>query len=184
MLVVCLVSLNLAPVLIRSSGAGLPVQTPKAATASPIAPASDVTNASDDFREEPVATLALPPTATRYVAPIIAPDTEIQLLGPPPGSSFTLSDTLSFYWQWPLPLEEDQSLAAYLLVEDQELLVGRLVEPNVGTTYWLQLLASDFVDDSGLVQWQVRLESIYGQQWLAASEIRPLALQATTQLMP
>lgn len=183
LLIVCLGTINLTPALILVAGAdqAAPVATAALATITPVENA--ITTPSSRFKQEPGAAPTLLPTPTPTMAP--APlGAEIQLLGPPSGSTFRIGDTLSFYWQWPAPLAEDQSLAVYLLVQNQEYLLGRLGEPNVGQSYRLHVPIDDSMGATGKAQWQVRLESNHARQWLAASEIRPLALLVATESIP
>lgn len=178
LLIICLATINLVPALVQVTGASPSIQSPTVIPGTPVAVEDVTSDAPGRFSEGFMATPDLAPTPTAYVVSTVPPGIEIQLLGPPSGSAFRIGDTLSFYWQWPVPLAEDQSLAAYLLTGNQELLLGRLAEPNVGQSYRLHVSPSDFVDAADAVEWQVRLESAHVEQWLAASEIRPLALQA------
>ncbi|MCP4425023.1 MAG: hypothetical protein GY803_11055 [Chloroflexi bacterium] len=112
--------------------------------------------------------------------PTLPPDAVIALLGPPPDSVFRLGDTISFYWDWPQPLSEDQRLFVYLLLGGQEILLGALEEPNSGATYRLQRNAMELVDTAVSAQWLVRLQSATNgtsadsQTALAESETRTL----------
>jgi hypothetical protein len=108
----------------------------------------------------------------------IPPDTAVQLLGPPPESTFPINDTVSFYWHWPQPLAEDQRFALYLLADDQERLLGIVDEPNLGTSFRLSASPGEFVETTGTIQWQVRLESELLEYPLTESKVRSIALIA------
>lgn len=118
------------------------------------------------------------PTATPYRPPQFPPEAVIQLLGPPPGSLLPASRPVTFYWRWPLPLEEDQELALYLLQDGEEQRLGALSEPNLGALYQLQASPSSPGDAAVNLQWQVRLETTLAPDPLAVSERRPLLLAA------
>jgi len=183
LLILCLGTINVAPALVTIAGADPVTPAPTVALAPTIAAEATVSPFSD-FEQDTVPTATSLATPTEAIVPTIPPGVEIQLLGPPPGSAFRIGDTLSFYWQWSLPLAEDQSLALYLLVQDQELLLGRLDEANVGHSYRLHVPVGDSSGAAGKVQWQVRLESNHAKQWLVASEIRLLALLAAPEPTP
>lgn len=184
LLIVCLGAINLASALVMGAGADAAMPTPMVALAATNTAEEAVVPPSSGFEQEAAPAPTSLATPAPAIVPTIPPGAEIQLLGPPPGSAFRIGDTLSFYWQWSVPLAKDQSLAVYLLAQNQEYLLGRLDEPNVGQSYRLHVSIDDSTRAAGKVQWQVRLESNQAKQWLAASEIRPLALLVAQESIP
>lgn len=179
LLLICLGTINLAPALVRVTGTNPSIQAAEVASATSIGADASPVAALYPPERKPVATRSLWPSPTPYIVPTVPPGAEIYLFGPPSNGAFTVGDTISFYWQWRLPLAEDQSLTVYLLTEDQELFLGRLAEPNVGTSYRLQVSTRDLAKTADTIRWQVRLESQYVEESLLASEIRPLRLLAS-----
>ena len=184
LLIVCLGTINLAPALVTVVGAGPTLSTPMVTLAKSNAAEDTAAVVSSHVKQESVAAPTRLPTPTPTVMPTAPPGAEIQLLGPPPGSAFRIGDTLSFYWQLSVPLAEDQTLAVYLLTQNQEHLLGRLSKANIGHSYRLHVVIDEATGVAGKVQWQVRLESTQPKQWLATSETRPLALLAAPESLP
>ena len=122
------------------------------------------------------------PTTTPYTPPLYSADENIHLLGPPPGSTFAHT-TISFYWQWSLPLTEDQHFKVYLFTEEQTILLGTLDEPNVGDSYRLQVALEDVKLTADTIHWLVQLETTQLDQPLRVSEGRSLTI-FTSSLTP
>ena len=129
---------------------------------------------------QPTATAILSPTATPYVPPLYEADEIIQLLGPPSGSTFAESADISFFWQWPLPLTEDQQFNVYLFTEEQIALLGAIHEPNLGTSYRLQVSLKDVGITADTLYWLVQLETTQRNQPLRTSEVRTFTILASS----
>lgn len=113
-----------------------------------------------------------------------AGDFSISVLFPGPFREFGMKDTINFDWMWPTVLEPGRHFAVYLLDGEQEYKLGALTEPNNGAVYRLQVPAAELpVTGTGLA-WQIRLESVDGDEVFVASDlipisIRPLEAEAT-----
>lgn len=169
LLILCLGLINLGPYLLNKFSAQ--------PAASPTASQTDAFADSGEFERlttiEPSITPTLLPTSTPYIPPKFPAGTMIELLGPPPDSTFMISDTISLLWHWPRPLEEDQQLSAYLRFNGQEYLLGALGEPNIGNYYRVQFGAEKITGSTAA--WQIRLESRFApQSLLVESETRQL----------
>ncbi len=105
----------------------------------------------------PTATATLIPTAT------IPPEATIHLLGPPEEALFRLTDTLSFYWQWPVPLAENQLFQVVLFTPNGQRILGQVLESNFGTQYNLHTVAHQTEGTESSAQWQVQLISTNGE---------------------
>ena len=117
-----------------------------------------------------------PPTATPYSPPVYDEETAVVLLGPPPDTIFRLQDRVVFYWDWPLPLTDDQQFTLYIQHDGQTIPIASLTEPNLGTTYRVSLPLSDLLTQAADIQWQIRLESSFADTPLTASAIRPITV--------
>jgi hypothetical protein len=118
-----------------------------------------------------------------YTPPIYGINEIIQILGPPAGSTFAETAKISFYWQWPLPLTNDQAFKVYLVSEEQTVLLGTINEPNVGNSYRLQLRLEDMKINADTIHWLVHLETTHLDQPLRSSESRSLSI-LTSSLTP
>jgi hypothetical protein len=175
LLLLCLGLINITPETIRTLALNPSGQAPiSTLTAQPgsIPATSLVVQATATATPQRIPTSSPAPSLT----PTFPSGAQLQLLGPPPESIFRIGDTLSFYWQWAVPLAEDQWLAVYLYSRGQEHLLGTVNEPNVGNSYRLHAESEAFIETDGLVQWQVRLESSLSQSALVESEIRSFIL--------
>lgn len=172
LLILCLGVINLGPRLIDTADRVSSAPTPTTTT-----PATAV-NPTTTALPTPTPTPTQVPTPVATAPPTLPPDTAVQLLGPPPESAFPINDKISFYWHWSQPLAEEQRFALYLLVDDQELLLGTVDEPNLGAGFRLSASPGDFVETTGTIQWQVRLESELSERPLAESKVRSIALVA------
>lgn len=177
LLLLCLGTINLAPRMAEITGNRLSM----AATTQAPATATRMQAVTAVLEQQtpsppPTATVTPSPTATPYIPPTFPPGTEIQLLGPPPESRFSVGDALSFYWKWPLALAENQYFALYLHNNTQEWLLGTVKEPNIGDSYRLQVMATDFVKTAATFNWYVQLETTLSDNNLAVSERRALTL--------
>ena len=181
-LLLCLGSLNIValwrarpskPLPVTATAVPIPVLLPTATS-----PASDpISNVT-----RPTAVMIPSPTTTPYTPPLYSADENIHLLGPPPGSTFAHT-TISFYWQWSLPLTEDQHFKVYLFTEEQTILLGTLDEPNVGDSYRLQVALEDVKLTADTIHWLVQLETTQLDQPLRVSEGRSLTI-FTSSLTP
>jgi hypothetical protein len=176
LLVSCLVSLNLGQwfgsqptdVVVGTATAVVTPPTPTPTTSVPTIPPA------------PTTTTTPTPAPTAYVPPPFTDSDIIQLLGPPAESRFSATTTLSFYWQWPLPLTEEQFFVVYFLTEDNEIRVGTVGEPNIGDGYRLHVDIEALKLTAVSLQWQVRLASDLTDEPLRVSEKRPLTLLENT----
>jgi hypothetical protein len=150
--------------------------------------ASPVLSVSDDGRAP--ATTAVPilspsttppptmtPSPTPY--PTLPAGAAITLLGPPHDGRFRAQDTISFYWDWPVPLLDDQFLAVYVRQDGQDIQLGTLDEPNLGQRYRIQVAGQTIATaaETNSVQWLVRLQSAaQSQTSLMESETRTLTI--------
>jgi hypothetical protein len=177
-LLLCLGSINVATWWKSRPLKQLPVTITAVSMPTPIPTTIEPTANDLSNLPQPKATvIAIPgPTATPYTPPIYSTDTIIQLLGPPPGSAFAHTATISFYWQWPLPLTEDQEFRVYLFAEDQVVLWGTINEPNVGDSYRLQVALEDVRLTADKLHWFVQLETTHLDQPLQVSETRSLTI--------
>ena len=100
---------------------------------------------------------------------------QIQLIGPPPDSSFYLEDPLSTIWTWPLPQESGQQFAVYLITDENEYLAGTVKDPSLGAIgYQLTYFPDDIVNSEGTYLLQIRLQQIRPQIDLVTSVPRTL----------
>jgi hypothetical protein len=92
---------------------------------------------------------------------------------PTTGSEVWHTDTISYSWNWPLPLAPGQQFGVYVVDElGRETALGVVNEPVQGTLYRFQGVISEAVDTIGLFDWFVRLEGGNGMQ----SESRSLSV--------
>ncbi len=178
LLIVCLAGINIfnwwrQQTLLTNGGGGetavlnqQPNQTITTAAPTPV---------QTDSTTLPTATTT--PPATPYIPPTFPPETHIQLLGPPEDSIFSKNQPLSFYWQWPLTLAEDQFFTVTLFVNDQLLDIGSVNEPNVGLSYRWQLNPASIPNSAEMIQWQIRLFSENSDTPLMISENRVVSLR-------
>ena len=120
------------------------------------------------------------PTPTDYAPPTFNDDDMIQLLGPPPDSTFNTDSTISFYWHWTLPLSADQFFEVYLITENEKISLGTVREPNLGNKYRLHitLKGREITADSAL--WLVQLQSTQSNQPLRLSNPRKFSFLSST----
>lgn len=122
-------------------------------------------------------TATIPSTPTVIPTATLPPDAVIELLGPPAGSSFRRSDTISFYADWPLPLTGSQQLAAYIRIDGQSpILLGTLEEPNVGQRYRWQMNIGEMVETAVTLEWWVQLQADTGLPPLLSSTSRQVTV--------
>jgi len=119
---------------------------------------------------------ASPPTAMPYSPPVYDAETAVILLGPPHDTHFRLQDSVVFYWDWPLPLTDDQQFTLYIQHDGQTIPIASLNEPNLGTTYRASLPLSDLLSETAVIQWQIRLESSFADTPLTTSAIRAITV--------
>ncbi len=118
----------------------------------------------------------VPPTATPYTPPSYEEQTAVTLLGPPSETIFRLQDSVIFYWTWPHLLSDDQQLTLYIQHDGQATAVASLNEPNLGTTYRITLPLDELVEETAVIQWQIRLESTFADTPLTTSDIRTITI--------
>ena len=112
---------------------------------------------------------------TTPLPPTLPANTEIQLIGPPPDSSFYLDDPISTIWTWPLPQEPGQQFSVYLVTGENEYLAGTVKEPSLGDFgYQLTYLPDDVVNSEGTYLLLIRLQQIRPQGDLVTSIPRTL----------
>ena len=161
----------------------LPITITAVRTVMPsLNPTSHTVASTNVPRPTPTPNLIPTPSPT-YIPPHYSDDTIIRLLGPPPDSTFAPSTTISFYWQWPLPLTTDQLFHVYLFVDEQATLLGTIREPNIGASYHLSVdLADVEITADTAAQWVVQLETSQQTQPLRMSKSRSLTLLISTSL--
>ena len=102
--------------------------------------------------------------------PMPPSNAQIQLIGPPPDSSFYLDDPLSTIWIWPLPQEAGQQFAVFLVTDENEVLAGTVKDPSLGDFgYQLTYFPGDVVNSEGTFLLQIRLQQIKSQIDLVTS---------------
>ncbi len=105
---------------------------------------------------------------------------QIQLVGPPPDSSFYLDDALSTIWTWPIPQKTGQQFAIYLITDENEFLAGTVKDPSLGAYgYQLTYFPGDVVDSEGTYLLQIRLQQIRTEMDLATSIPRKLTFSSS-----
>lgn len=179
LLLACLVVINLTSVRLGGTGQEQGVVATIGITAEVGEPAASVTllPTSTLHTATPLPTTTAVPT----LIPTIPPGMAITLLGPPNESALA-GDSITFYWNWPLMLDETQHFAVYLRIGDEEQLLGVVAEPNVGSVYRLQA-GTEPEWETAPVQWQVRLETVDGLTQVE-SEIRSLSLGLEPPMLP
>ena len=112
-------------------------------------------------------------------ATVTGPPPGLQLLGPPQGSEFLLTNEnyLIFTWSWPDPLLTDQRFAVYLNSLGRIYQIGVVREAQTGTQYQYKVLVSDVPVPPGTHQWVVRLEDSLKGELLAESSYWPIAFR-------
>ena len=124
-------------------------------------------------RSNEIDTTPLPPTPPA--------NAQIQLIGPPPDSSFYLDDPLSTIWTWPLPQEAGQQFAVFLVTDENEFLAGTVKDPSLGDFgYQLTYFPGDVVNSEGTFLLQIRLQQIKSQIDLVTSVPRKLTFSTNS----
>lgn len=169
-----------------SEATSRPVAAPTSATATAERPLQNqaVAPSSDSILQTPIATaiayatesISTAATPTFTPVPTLLPAETVVLAGPPPGSQFSLSTPLAFYWQMERPLEDGNIFRLYLVGDDPEELVGELSEPNLGKGYQIHVIPEDLGLSAGDYYWEVRLIRQPDNLNLGISERRPLRL--------
>ena len=118
---------------------------------------------------------------TTPLLPTPPANAQIQLVGPPPDSSFYLDDPLSTIWTWPLPQETGQQFAVYLFSDENEFLAGTVKDPSLGAFgYQLTYFPGDVVDSEGTYLLQIRLQQIRSKIDLVTSIPRKLTFSPSS----
>jgi hypothetical protein len=85
------------------------------------------------------------------------------------------TDSVTFSWNWPMPLAPGQQFGVYVVDESgQEMSLGVLDAPTHGTHYRFQGSFIETIETTGLFEWYVRLEN--GGTPLQESEPRNLSV--------
>jgi uncharacterized protein YkwD/PKD repeat protein len=105
----------------------------------------------------------------------------VALLEPAPDIIVTASlNYVIFTWEWSDSLRSDQHFVLYWLDGEQELPLGTVSRPLLGSQYQLRLLASLLAPapgtPSGQYHWQVRLVNTEDGRTLSESEPRPIQI--------
>ncbi len=166
-LILCLGLFNFAPRWIENA--------PVTPTTLPVASNGDrIIDTGTAVPPSPFPTPTLIPTPY----PTLPPEAMITLLGPPQDGRFQSTDTITFYWAWPIPLLKDQQMSIYARLDGQDTLLGSLDEPNLGHTFRLHVdgqALADIAAESRSVQWFIQLQSTEQPHLqLAESEVRTL----------
>ncbi len=94
----------------------------------------------------------------------------IRLRSPQPDQEFLNSELITFGWNWPLHLTDEQEFVVSLTIDRDETIVGTVVEPSLGTYYALETdllqLDVDELGETAVIQIQLR----QGQAIFAESE--------------
>ena len=178
-LLLCLGTINVAAWM-RATQAAEPLPVMITAVPTPIIPPPPTESGSKHISTmaqlTTTAIISPSPSLTPYAPPFYDANEHIQLLGPPPGSTFAQTAKISFYWQWPLPLTQDQYFNIYLFTEGETILLGTIDEPNVGEGYRLSVALEDVAITADTAYWFVQLETTQGEQPLRVSETRFLTI--------
>lgn len=170
LLLLCLVLINALPILTARPSPALGPPTPQQSTADGTAVTTAIpATASPTTAAELPSPTAVPPT------PTLPPDSAIILLGPPDDGRFRVTDVVSFYGQWPLPLADEQQMVLYIRANGQEMLLGALDEPNMGQAYrWTATVEA--LGETAVIDWFIRLQSKNSDAILLESEVRTLQI--------
>jgi hypothetical protein len=101
----------------------------------------------------------------------------IVLQGPPPGSSFNLGDTISFYWQAAGEVASQRQMTLYIESDGSRAAAGSVTRANLGQGFRLDAVAGDLVDEAGSYRWFVALEDSETGAIIGQSELRPLVIR-------
>lgn len=118
------------------------------------------------------------PQLTSSPQATLPPDATITLSGPPRESSFPRTGIITFYWNWSLPLAENQQFALTVINSDQEQQIATINEQNLGQHYTLTVdigTIEQTTPESSL-SWQIQLINSESGTVLAQSERRKLLL--------
>ena len=174
---ICLGLINLSTYMRNNATTTSTVTITVTSTPTPIAVTTQVADHTSPTTFIPVIPTIIPTITTApYTPPTFPPESTIQLLGPPSDSIFPTTTRLSFYWQWPHPLTEDQFFALYLITPNREQLIGTITEPNIGQNYRLHISLEDLTTPNTPYQWQIHLKSMFVAESLIISQQRPFTL--------
>ncbi|KAA3665346.1 MAG: PKD domain-containing protein [Chloroflexi bacterium] len=82
---------------------------------------------------------------------------QLRMHSPDGGVDVLNSDLLTFSWNWPLPLIENQSFELELITEDESILLAAVAQPSWGTYYQVETDLLSYPTAIGNVNWQVKL---------------------------
>ncbi len=97
---------------------------------------------------------------------------QLRMFSPEAGVEVLNSDLLTFGWNWPLPLTENQSFELELTTEETPILLETVVQPSLGTYYEVETDLLAYPSAIGNVSWQVKL--VQGATTQLAGEQRQL----------
>jgi hypothetical protein len=117
-------------------------------------------------------------TATAAATEVAPQRPPVVLLGPPPGSQFRRSDTVTFYWDWAETPTDGQRFALYLDSGDRQTLMGTAEAENLGSLQQAGARLSDYTTAPGDYRWYVVVEEAASGAVLAGSERRPIVVLA------
>jgi hypothetical protein len=117
-------------------------------------------------------------TATAEATEVAPQRPAVVLLGPPPGSQFRRSDTVTFYWDWAETPADGQRFALYLDSGDRQTLMGTAEAENLGSLQQTSARLSEVTTAPGDYRWYVVVEETASGAVLAGSERRPIVVLA------
>jgi hypothetical protein len=180
------VGLGIASLLPQSSGPAATVTPEPQPTATPVT--EPVGESPAVAQVTPTIALATPwgvlgldggqETATVAATEVAPQRPPVVLLGPPPGSQFRRSDTVTFYWDWAETPADGQRFALYLDSGERQTLMGTAEAENLGSLQQVSARLSDFAPAPGDYRWYVVVEEAASGAVLAASERRPIVVLA------
>ena len=111
---------------------------------------------------------------------------ELQLLGPPRDSEFTISaeNDLIFTWQWTGSLENEQRFGLYLRANGRTIRLGSVEKADPGGQYQFSISTINVPVSSGIHEWQVKLEEGDSSVTITESSFWPIQLSARNQPIP
>ncbi len=119
-----------------------------------------------------------PPTSTPFPQSTLPPETNITLNGPPQASVFPNTSNITFYWNWPLPLADNQQFALTMIDDAQEQQIATINEQNLGQQYALTVNIGTLKSTApeSLFIWQIQLIDSESGTILAQSKQRQIAI--------
>ena len=154
---------------------------------TPVTPASApiVTRATPDIALLP--TTELPP-ATATPRPSVTAQTvdqqpstpetiqSVLILGPPDNSIFPSDGTVTFYWAWPTPLEDNYEFAIVFSQGTEQLAEATLSKTEMEHAYALEIPVGPDWPTGGDITWKIVLVDTGNQSKVAESPLRSFRL--------